>query len=116
MWIATLFQSSIWINIQKIVPQFPCFGCSDQFEFSTFVDAAASMLDDTGVSCGNRVLQASVMYPPTKHHKLYASLVHPDVSCSLSNFNSNRKWIQVLSSCWIPAFLSLPFKSIYYFI
>jgi hypothetical protein len=47
----------------------------DQFENSTFVDAV-SILDDTGITCGNRDLQASVMYPPTKRHKLYVFLVH----------------------------------------
>ncbi|XP_058723869.1 uncharacterized protein LOC131595526 isoform X1 [Vicia villosa] len=35
--------------------------------------APASMLDDTGVNSGNRVLQASVIYPPTKRHKLMPS-------------------------------------------
>ncbi|PNY08880.1 hypothetical protein L195_g005417 [Trifolium pratense] len=45
---------------------------------STKVKDAASKLDDTGINCGNRVLQASVMHPPTKRHKLTAS-THLDV-------------------------------------
>ncbi|KAK2438811.1 hypothetical protein QL285_023547 [Trifolium repens] len=45
---------------------------------STKVKDAASKLDDTGINCGNKVLQASVMYPPTKRHKLSAS-THLDV-------------------------------------
>nr|XP_004503940.1 uncharacterized protein LOC101491263 isoform X2 [Cicer arietinum] len=46
--------------------------------FSTKVKDAAPMLDDTGIKSGNRGLQASVMYPPTKRHKLIAS-THLDV-------------------------------------
>lgn len=50
------------------------YWCFNQFENSTCVDAA-SMMDDTGINPGNRDLQASVMHPPTKRHKLYAVLV-----------------------------------------
>ncbi|KAK2384848.1 hypothetical protein QL285_072149 [Trifolium repens] len=46
---------------------------------STKVKDAVSILDDTGITCGNRDLQASVMYPPTKRHKLTAS-THLDVT------------------------------------
>ncbi|XP_012573178.1 uncharacterized protein [Cicer arietinum] len=43
---------------------------------STEVKDMASLLEDKGVNHGNRVLQASVMHPPTKRHKLTAS-THP---------------------------------------
>ena len=33
-------------------------------------------MDGTGIDAGNRDHSASVMYPPTKRHKLYAFLVH----------------------------------------
>ena len=46
--------------------------------FSNKFKDVAPMLDDAGVSCGKRVLQASAMDPPTKRHKLIAS-THLDV-------------------------------------
>ncbi|KAI5447431.1 uncharacterized protein LOC127079173 isoform X1 [Lathyrus oleraceus] len=61
-------------NIDTVVSQSHLNSQIRGTSFSNDVkDAAASMLDDTGVSCGNRVLQASVMYPPTKHNKLKTS-------------------------------------------
>ncbi|CAK8530950.1 unnamed protein product [Lathyrus sativus] len=61
-------------NIDTVVSQSHLNSQIRRTSFSNDVkDAVASLLDDSGVSSGNRVLQASVMYPPTKHHKLKTS-------------------------------------------
>ncbi|CAI8590812.1 unnamed protein product [Vicia faba] len=62
-------------NIDTVVSQTHLNSQIRGTSFSNDVNdvAPASMLDDTGVSYGNRVLQASVMYPPAKHHKLTTS-------------------------------------------